>query len=41
MRRAQCSTPHAIDECGILNGLDSAAAGSNKATPRRHIRGAH
>jgi Cd(II)/Pb(II)-responsive transcriptional regulator len=39
--RAQCSTPHAIDECGILNGLDSAAAGSNKATPRRHIRGAH
>ena len=39
--RAQCSTPHAIDECGILNGLDRAAARTGKAAPRRHIRGAH
>ena len=38
--RARCSTPHAIEECGILNGLDAAATGGGNS-PRRHIRGAH
>ena len=38
--RAKCSTPHAIEECGILNGLDAAATGGGNS-PRRHIRGAH
>ena len=41
MLRARCSTPHAIDECGILNGLDGAAGHGKTASPRRHIRGAH
>ena len=39
--RAQCGAPHSIDECGILNGLDSAATGSGKGSPHRHIRGTH
>lgn len=39
--RASCSSPQAIDECGILNQLDSAAAQGTTASPRRHIRGAH
>ncbi len=39
--RARCGTPQAIDECGILNGLDSAAAHGAKAPPHRHIRGTH
>ena len=39
--RARCSSPHPIDECGILNQLDSASAQGPKATTHRHIRGAH
>ena len=39
--RARCGTPHAANECGILSGLDSAAAGAAKGSSRRHIRGAH
>ena len=39
--RTRCLSPHSIKECGILNGLDSAAAGGAPASPRRHIRGAH
>ena len=39
--RARCLSPHSIDECGILNGLDSAAVGGVAAPARRHIRGAH
>jgi Cd(II)/Pb(II)-responsive transcriptional regulator len=39
--RARCASPHAIEECGILNQLDSAAAKGKAASPRRHIRGAH
>ena len=39
--RAQCVAPHPIDECGILNGLDRAAAGSGRGSSPRHIRGAH
>ena len=38
--RAKCSKPHAIEECGILNGLDAAATGGGNS-PHRHIRGAH
>jgi Cd(II)/Pb(II)-responsive transcriptional regulator len=39
--RARCSSPQAIDECGILNQLDSVAAQGAAAPARRHIRGAH
>ena len=42
--RARCATPHALDECGILQQLDSAAAdegGAASNPPQRHIRGAH
>ena len=39
--RARCSSPHPIDECGILNQLDSAAAQGPKAATHRHIRGSH
>ncbi len=34
--RARCLSPHSIDECGILNGLDSAAAGG-AAAPRPRL----
>jgi Cd(II)/Pb(II)-responsive transcriptional regulator len=39
--RARCGTPHAIEQCGILNELDTAAAQSTSAPPHRHIRGTH
>ena len=39
--RARCGTPRVADECGILSGLGSAAAGTVKGSSRRHIRGAH
>ena len=39
--RARCGSPHPIDECGILNQLDSAAGQGAKPSLRRHIRGAH
>ncbi len=39
--RARCSSPHPIDECGILNQLDSVAAQGSKAATHRHIRGSH
>lgn len=39
--RARCGTPHAIDQCGILNELDTAAAQASSSPPHRHIRGAH
>ena len=39
--RARCGTPHAIEQCGILNELDTAAAQSASASPHRHIRGTH
>ncbi|MBL8362442.1 MAG: MerR family DNA-binding protein, partial [Rubrivivax sp.] len=39
--RARCGTPHAIEQCGILNELDTAAAQSTSASPHRHIRGTH
>ena len=39
--RAQCAAPHTIDECGILNGIDNAAAPTGKGAPHRHVRGTH
>lgn len=39
--RARCGTPHAIEQCGILNELDTVAAQSTLAPPHRHIRGTH
>jgi DNA-binding transcriptional MerR regulator len=38
--RGRCSSPHTIDDCGILNGLARAASGAAPAA-RRHVRGAH
>ena len=39
--RARCAGTHAIDDCGILSGLDQAASHTSTSGPRRHIRGAH
>lgn len=39
--RARCEMPHAVEQCGILNGLDTAAAQSTSSPPHRHIRGTH
>lgn len=39
--RARCTVPHALADCGILNGLDSAAAAPAPAPKRRHVHGAH
>jgi Cd(II)/Pb(II)-responsive transcriptional regulator len=39
--RAQCETPHAGADCGILNGLDDAAGSSVRPAAQRHVRGAH
>lgn len=39
--RARCASPHAIDDCGILSGLDAAASKPRDAGPRKHVRGAH
>jgi len=39
--RARCAAPHAIEDCGILSGLDNAAGGAVAGAPHRHIRGTH
>ncbi|PXW96978.1 Cd(II)/Pb(II)-responsive transcriptional regulator [Sphaerotilus hippei] len=39
--RARCGTPHAMEQCGILSELNTAAAQSATAPPLRHIRGTH
>ena len=42
--RARCSSPHALDECGILQHLHSAAVEGGAvaaSAPKRHLRGAH
>lgn len=39
--RARCTAPHALADCGILNGLDSAAAAPAPAAKRRHVHGTH
>ncbi|HQR72162.1 MAG TPA: Cd(II)/Pb(II)-responsive transcriptional regulator [Burkholderiaceae bacterium] len=38
--RARCTSPQSISDCGILNGLDKAAAVA-PSRPRRHVRGTH
>jgi len=39
--RARCTSPHAIADCGILQGLDEAAGSPGKPARTRHVRGAH
>lgn len=39
--RAQCASPQAARDCGILQGIDVAAGQPGKAPARRHVRGAH
>ena len=39
--RARCATPNALSDCGILNGLDGAAATPHGSPRRRHVHGAH
>jgi Cd(II)/Pb(II)-responsive transcriptional regulator len=40
--RARCASPHAVADCGILDGLDRAATTRPPAAPRRrHVHGAH
>lgn len=39
--RAQCSTPRAGTDCGILQGIDQAAGKPSNALPKRHMHGAH
>ena len=39
--RARCAAPHALADCGILNGLDGAAAAPAAPAKRRHVHGAH
>ena len=37
---SEAKTPHPLAECGILNGLDKAAAAPTP-TKRRHVHGSH
>ena len=39
--RAQCVSPHAAMDCGILQGIEAGAGRAGKPPPRRHVRGAH
>lgn len=39
--RARCTSPQSVDECGILNELDSAASALPAAGRRRHVQGTH
>lgn len=39
--RARCAAPHAMEQCGILNELDTAAAQAAPSPVHRHVRGAH
>ncbi|HEX5685800.1 MAG TPA: Cd(II)/Pb(II)-responsive transcriptional regulator [Ideonella sp.] len=39
--RARCKSPHATADCGILQGLESAAGRANKPAKGKHVRGAH
>jgi len=39
--RARCATPNALSDCGILNGLDGAAATAAGSPQRRHVHGTH
>lgn len=39
--RARCTSANPVAECGILDGLDKAAAKTPSAPRRRHVHGAH
>ena len=39
--RARCASPHAVAECGILSGLDTAAARGTPPAKRPHVHGTH
>lgn len=40
--RARCTTPQRVSACGILDGIERAAAGHPTTPPRRrHVPGAH
>lgn len=39
--RAECDSPHAAKDCGILQGIDVAAGQPGTVPARRHVRGAH
>jgi Cd(II)/Pb(II)-responsive transcriptional regulator len=40
--RSRCLSPHPVADCGILQQLDSAAAGAPSSVQRkRHVHGAH
>lgn len=39
--RAQCVSPQAGIDCGILHGIEDRAGRPGKTLPRRHVRGAH
>lgn len=39
--RAQCASPHAAKDCGILQGIDVAAGQPGKKPARPHVRGTH
>ena len=39
--RARCATPNALSDCGIINGLDGAAATAAGSPRRRHVHGTH
>ncbi len=39
--RAECASPNAAKDCGILQGIDGAAGQQGPVPARRHVRGAH
>jgi Cd(II)/Pb(II)-responsive transcriptional regulator len=39
--RAECVSPHAAMDCGILKGIENGAGRSSKSAPPRHVKGAH
>lgn len=39
--RAQCTAPHAVADCGILQGLEQAAVEARPAGRSRHVHGTH
>ncbi len=39
--RARCDTPHAVADCGILSGLDTAAVNVQAPAKRPHVHGTH
>lgn len=39
--RARCTAPHAVADCGILDGIDRAATSPSAPRRRRHVHGTH